>query len=62
MATQHQYILTLDNINPNIKKMEYPVRGPLVARASELEKELKNASKFQLNRLKFLKKNNFAGR
>jgi len=33
-------LLTLDNINPNVKSMEYAVRGPLVIRAGELEKEL----------------------
>lgn len=38
MATQTT--LTLDNMNPNIKVMEYAVRGPLVIRAGEIEKEL----------------------
>lgn len=33
-------VLTVDNINPNIKAMEYAVRGPLVIRANELQKEL----------------------
>lgn len=33
-------ILNLDNINPNIKTMEYAVRGPIVIRAVEIEKEL----------------------
>jgi len=32
--------LQLDNMNPCIKKMQYAVRGPLVIRATELEKEL----------------------
>ncbi|XP_050300992.1 alanine aminotransferase 1 [Anthonomus grandis grandis] len=32
--------LTLDNMNPNIKALEYAVRGPLVIRAGEIEKEL----------------------
>ncbi|EFA12940.2 hypothetical protein TcasGA2_TC010487, partial [Tribolium castaneum] len=32
--------LTLDNLNPQIKVMEYAVRGPLVIRAGEIEKEL----------------------
>ena len=32
--------LTLDNMNPCIKTMEYAVRGPLVIRATEIEKEL----------------------
>lgn len=35
----------LNNINPQIKLMEYAVRGPLVIRATEIEKELANVSK-----------------
>ncbi|VVD04123.1 alanine aminotransferase 1 [Leptidea sinapis] len=38
--------ITMENINPNIVKLEYAVRGPLVIRAAEIEKELqKGASK-----------------
>ncbi|XP_032781725.2 alanine aminotransferase 1 isoform X1 [Daphnia magna] len=33
-------VLNVDNINPNVKAMEYAVRGPLVIRAGEIEKEL----------------------
>lgn len=40
MATQSQKALTEQNINPNIVKLEYAVRGPLVIRAGEIEKEL----------------------
>lgn len=36
--------VTLDNMNPAIKVMEYAVRGPLVTRASEIEKELQTVS------------------
>jgi len=32
--------LQLDNMNPCIKKMQYAVRGPLVIRATQIEKEL----------------------
>ncbi|KOB72825.1 Alanine aminotransferase [Operophtera brumata] len=32
--------VTLENVNPNIVKLEYAVRGPLVIRAAEIEKEL----------------------
>lgn len=39
MATQRK-TLTLETLNPNIKTLEYAVRGPLVTRAAELEKEL----------------------
>ncbi|CAJ0593737.1 unnamed protein product [Cylicocyclus nassatus] len=39
-------ILTVDNINPQVITMQYAVRGPIVIRAVELEKELaKGASK-----------------
>ena len=32
------YIPFQDNMNPCIKKMQYAVRGPLVIRATEIEK------------------------
>lgn len=35
-----QKVITLDNMNPQVKKMEYAVRGPLVIRATAIEKEL----------------------
>lgn len=44
MASQPSKSLTLDNLNPNIKVMEYAVRGPLVIRAGEIEKELEKVS------------------
>lgn len=33
-------VLTLDTMNPTVKMVEYAVRGPIVQRAVELEKEL----------------------
>ena len=33
-------VLTMQTLNPNIKEMQYAVRGPIVARAGEIEKEL----------------------
>lgn len=33
--------ITIDDMNPNIKVLEYAVRGPLVIRSTEIEKELK---------------------
>lgn len=33
-------VLTIDTMNPTVKKVEYAVRGPIVQRAVELEKEL----------------------
>ncbi|XP_022919921.1 alanine aminotransferase 1 [Onthophagus taurus] len=44
MAT-NRTALTIDNMNPQIKVMEYAVRGPLVIRAAELEKELAKGAK-----------------
>lgn len=35
-----QKVVTVENMNPNIIKLEYAVRGPLVIRAAEIEKEL----------------------
>lgn len=36
--------ITLDSMNPNVIKMEYAVRGPLVIRAGEIEKEIKQVA------------------
>lgn len=41
----YQPSLSIDNINPNVKVMEYAVRGPLVIRAGEIEKELEKGVK-----------------
>lgn len=43
-AVMDNRVLTLDNMNPNVKKMEYAVRGPLVIRATAIEKELQAVS------------------
>lgn len=37
-------VLTLDNMNPNVKRVEYAVRGPIVLRAMQLETELKEVT------------------
>jgi len=37
-----QHTVTMDNLNPCIKSMEYAVRGPLVIRATEIEKEIQS--------------------
>lgn len=44
MASTWEHTLKMDNLNPCIKTMEYAVRGPLVIRATEIEKELQNVS------------------
>jgi alanine transaminase len=36
--------ITLENMNPCVKEMEYAVRGPLVIRAVEIEKEIQRVS------------------
>ncbi|CAB3222031.1 unnamed protein product [Arctia plantaginis] len=36
--------LTIDNLNPNVKALEYAVRGPLVIRAGEIEKEIEKGA------------------
>uniref|UniRef100_A0A7N6BXB1 alanine transaminase n=1 Tax=Anabas testudineus TaxID=64144 RepID=A0A7N6BXB1_ANATE len=38
-------VLTLDNMNPNVRKVEYAVRGPIVQRAMQIERELKQGVK-----------------
>lgn len=50
-------VLTLDNMNPNVKRVEYAVRGPIVQRAVQIEKELKevNNNDFFFNVVVFLK-------
>lgn len=40
--------LTIENVNPNIVALEYAVRGPLVVRALEIEKEIKKVCGFYL--------------
>lgn len=34
-------VLSVENMNPFVKNMEYAVRGPIVIRAGEIEQELK---------------------
>ena len=41
MAPNNDTQVTVENMNPCVKKMEYAVRGPLVIRAGALELELK---------------------
>uniref|UniRef100_A0A8D3D714 alanine transaminase n=1 Tax=Scophthalmus maximus TaxID=52904 RepID=A0A8D3D714_SCOMX len=38
-------VLTIDTMNPTVKKVEYAVRGPIVQRALELERELSEGMK-----------------
>ncbi|KAK3086013.1 hypothetical protein FSP39_012147 [Pinctada imbricata] len=41
-ANNKQKVLTVENMNPHVKNMEYAVRGPIVIRAGEIEQELKS--------------------
>merc|ERR1712179_301718 len=45
MAPSNDSQVTVHNMNPCVRKMEYAVRGPLVIRASALEQELKEGVK-----------------
>ena len=37
-----QHFLTMDNLSPAVKNVQYAVRGKVVIRAGEIEKDLKN--------------------
>jgi alanine transaminase len=39
-STSNGKILTMKSLNPNVHKMEYAVRGPIVTRAAEIKREL----------------------
>jgi len=40
MTSASNKVLTMDTLNPNVRVMEYAVRGPIVVKAAEIEKEL----------------------
>ncbi|KAL5021155.1 hypothetical protein ScPMuIL_000310 [Solemya velum] len=42
-------VLSVDNMNPFVKEMEYAVRGPIVIRAGEIEQELAKGVKKPFN-------------
>lgn len=44
-TSSNYHLLELDNINQNIRKLEYAVRGPLVIRAGQINKELSSGVK-----------------
>ena len=39
-AATYQKVLSLDSMNPHIKKVEYAVRGPIVVKAAKFKREL----------------------
>ncbi|XP_070604522.1 alanine aminotransferase 1 isoform X1 [Erythrolamprus reginae] len=44
-ALPRDKVLTLESMNPHVRMVEYAVRGPIVARANQLKKELKQGVK-----------------
>ncbi|XP_074646944.1 alanine aminotransferase 1-like isoform X2 [Tubulanus polymorphus] len=44
-AGQRRTVLTVENMNPHVRKMEYAVRGAIVVRAKEIDKEIKSGVK-----------------
>lgn len=46
IASPGSKVLTEDNVFINLRKMEYAVRGPLLIRAIEIEKELQKVRKY----------------
>jgi len=44
-SSSDRYLLNVENINQNIRRLEYAVRGPLVIRAGQIQNELNNGSK-----------------
>jgi len=47
-ALQYQKVLTLESMNPHIKKVEYAVRGPIVVKAGAIKRELEQVRMFTL--------------
>ncbi len=39
---EQKKILTMGNLNPRVIEIEYAVRGPIVIRAGEIEKEIES--------------------
>ncbi|CAF5191770.1 unnamed protein product, partial [Rotaria sp. Silwood1] len=51
-SNENNKTLTMANINPRIIEVEYAVRGPIVIRAAEIEKQIKEgAHKFPFDRV-----------
>ena len=48
---QGSYPLSVDNINPKVREAQYAVRGEIVARAKEIEKELKAGGKLPFDQV-----------
>lgn len=46
MQSKRSKVITVENMNPHVKKMEYAVRGPIVLRAGEIEKDLREGKPY----------------
>jgi len=44
MGSIHEHVLTMETLNPNVIELQYAVRGPIVIRATALEKEVKEGA------------------
>jgi len=44
MTSASGRVLTMETLNPNVRAMEYAVRGPIVVRAAEIEEELEKVN------------------
>ncbi|BFZ10476.1 hypothetical protein BsWGS_13515 [Bradybaena similaris] len=51
MGSLDEHVLTMGTLNPNVVELQYAVRGPIVIRATELEKELKAGIKKPFTRV-----------
>ncbi len=43
-SSETKKTLTMKTLNPRVIEVEYAVRGPIVIRAAEVEKEIKSVS------------------
>ena len=50
----NEHFLTMDNLSPAVKNVQYAVRGKVVIRAAEIEKELKNVKYYTISNLKLI--------
>uniref|UniRef100_A0A0B7BIS3 alanine transaminase n=1 Tax=Arion vulgaris TaxID=1028688 RepID=A0A0B7BIS3_9EUPU len=51
MGSLDEHVLNLNTLNPNVIELQYAVRGPIVIRATEIEKELKTGKKKPFTRV-----------
>ena len=52
--SKDSHFLTMDNLSPAVKNVQYAVRGKVVIRAGEIERELKNVCYSTTNNKQFL--------